>query len=220
MKNWIVRIGIICFVCCISCQEEESETIAPTIDNTIPRDSQLAGLMKNVVIHDGSFDNIVDNGNCLSINLPYNILLNGEPLVIDDITDYTFISETDVVEIQFPITITLFDYQELVIENKPQLDILVTSCEIDDVDIECIDFVYPIVFSTFDSRTNQFDTLSVVHDSEMFKFMTDLDSETLISINYPINLTLHNGQNTEALHNNDLLSAIVSVVSACDEDDN
>ncbi len=202
-----------------SCQEEEREFIDPNIDNTIAIDSQLAKLMRNVVMHDGSYDDIVDQGNCYSIQLPYTVLVNGEEFTVNQIADYQQISNTDSIEIQYPIRITLYDYSEQMIGNDAELKVYIDQCQTDDEDIECIDFLYPIRLSTFNNRSNDLNSIILNHDSELFLFMSNMDNNTSMSVNYPINLLLHNGQNVDAQHNSGLLEAISNVVSACDEND-
>ncbi len=214
---YLLAVGMILFV---SCQEEEEVVIDPTIDNTILRGSQLESLMKKVVIHDGSFDDVVDGGNCFSINLPYTILQNGEEHLINELSDYQGLFDTDIIEIQFPITITLFDHSEEIVNTTSNLVDFANMCQVNDDDIECVDFLYPIRLSTFDSRSNTFSSLDIGHDSGMFEFMSNVDENTSVSINYPINLQLHNGQKVGAQHNSDLLKIILDVVSVCDENDN
>ncbi|WP_157766100.1 hypothetical protein [Aquimarina aggregata] len=215
---------ILCFLLIImsivSCQKEEKEFIDPNEDNRIPKDSQLANLMKNMVIHDGSFDDIVDNANCFSINIPYTIMLGGNEREINGISDYQGISNIDVVEIKYPVTITLADHTQRVIRNDSELSTFGDSCRNeDDDDIECIDFVYPIQLSTFNSRSNIMSSVKIDHDANMFNFMENVDENVSVSINYPISLLLHNGQNIGAQHNSELLSNILRVASACDEND-
>ncbi len=213
---YILIAGMIFFS---SCQEEEREIIDPNIDNTIPKDSQLAKLMRNVVIHDGSFDDIVDSGNCYSINLPYSLLVNGEEFIVNEINDYQKLSNTDIIEIQYPIVITMFDYSEEIISNDTELKIYIEQCQIDDEDIECIDFLYPIQVSTFNNRSNELNSIVLNHDSEMYLFMSKMDNNISVSMNYPISLLLYNGQSVDVQHNSGLLETISRVASACDEND-
>ncbi|MEW7292363.1 hypothetical protein [Aquimarina sp. 2304DJ70-9] len=219
MKNWNLYFFVSIMILLASCQEEEREFIDPNVDNTVPRNSQLASLMKNVVTHDGSFDDIVDRGNCFSINLPYTILLNGDEFVINDVVDYQGFLNTDVIEISFPVTITQSDHVEKIVENNAELEVFRGLCKTEDDDIECIDFVYPMSISTFDSNSNQLNTIEIGHDSQMFNFMSNVRDNISVSINYPINLVLHNGENVGAQHNSELLSKILDAAPECDEND-
>ncbi|GAA0725125.1 hypothetical protein GCM10009430_30300 [Aquimarina litoralis] len=202
-----------------SCQEEELEVVDPNIDNTIPQNSQLAGLMRNIVTHDGSYDDVVDGGNCFSVNLPYSITQNGQPLIIDSIEDYSSLSDSDDIQIQFPIKITRADHVVETIENQNNLDKLANTCQIRDEDIECVDFVYPFIFATFDSNNNIIATTEMFHDAQVFGFMEGLNENTVVSINYPIQLLLSNGEFLQIAHNTDLLSGIEAFQQSCEEND-
>lgn len=210
-----VIIGIFLF----ACQKEERELINSE-DTTIPKDSQLARLIKNVVTHDGSYDDVVDNSNCFSINLPYTVILNGNEILIEKIEDYNNLLNSSVIEIQFPIRITLFNYREEFIVDKEMLDFFVKSCNVIDDDIECIDFIYPLRFSIFNSTTNQLKTIDIEHDAMLFKFITSLDDTISVSANYPINTVLYTGQTHGVQHNEDLISSIINVATLCNENDN
>ncbi|MBP2830904.1 hypothetical protein J8281_01790 [Aquimarina sp. U1-2] len=217
MKNFLI-IVITCFMMS-SCQEEERELIDPTIDTTISTNSTLAKLMKNVVIHDGSYDDIVDGGNCFSIDLPYILLVNGEPKTILQREDYNTIGSTDRIDIQFPVMVTFSDYQQATINSVKELEAISSQCEVDDEDIECIDFIYPIQISTFNTRSNSLSATLLNHDFDFFLFMSSIDENTSFSINYPIDLVLYTGESIDTQHNSGLQEAISKVVSACDEND-
>ncbi|WP_378177687.1 hypothetical protein [Aquimarina sp. SS2-1] len=203
-----------------SCQQEEREVIDPTLDNTIPKNSELAVLMKNIVTHDGSYDDIVDKGHCYSINLPYVILRNGiDPIIISQIEDYDQLQQSDNIQIQFPVIVTRDDHTEEFIANDEELQSLASSCQIQDDDIECIDFVYPITFSTFNSNNNNIGTVEVLHDAQVFSFMENLNENTVVAIKYPINLRLSDGEFVSAGHNEELVSRILAFETSCDEND-
>ncbi|MBQ4821410.1 hypothetical protein [Aquimarina sp. MMG016] len=210
---WLILFSLIIIY---SCQEEEREFF---IEDNIPTDSELAKVMQKVVTHDGSFDDIVDGGNCYSINLPYTLLRNGNELVIDEILDYQQLLPSDDIQIQFPVMITLHNHEEKLVVDNSALEFLANTCLSNDADIECIDFVYPFKLSLFNTNTNSISTIEMGHDSQLYKFMLEIDDDILVSINYPIGLTLHNGENTSATHNIELLNTIMGVANACEEND-
>lgn len=219
-KSFLIALfNFMLLIVLMSCQKEEQEVIDPNIDNTIPQNSRLAGLMRNIVTHDGSYDDIVDGGNCFSINLPYSITRNAQLLIIDSIEDYELLNDSDNIQIQFPIMITKADHVVEIIENQDDLNTLANTCEIHDEDIECVDFVYPFIFATFDSNNNIIDTTEMLHDAQVFGFMGSLNVNTVVSINYPIQLLLSNGEFLEVMHNTDLLSGIEAFEQSCEEND-
>ncbi|WP_299440208.1 hypothetical protein [uncultured Aquimarina sp.] len=216
----MIRVFIMCSFFMVSCQQEEREVINPNDDNTIPKNSQLAQLMKNIVTHDGSYDDLVDGGNCYSINLPYTIVLNmTDELVIDQLDDYDRLSQSDDIQIQFPVTVTLDNHVEEIIENETELQSLADSCEIMDDDIECVDFVYPFRFATYDANSNIINTTEVIHDAQVYGFMENLNENTVVAINYPIRVLINNGEYFEIRHNDELLSRILTFETSCEEND-
>lgn len=220
MNRLIVSFYVFISIFIIACQKEETEIVDFSENTEIPKNSQLASLMKNIVIHDGSYDDIVDKGNCFSIDFPYFILLNGRKIKIENIRDYDDLSGLDIIEIQFPVTISLFNHQKETILNQEALNAFTKTCNLVDDDIECIDFIYPIQFSTFNSNTNQFKIVDAEHDAMLFKFMSGLNENTLVSLNYPINVMFYNGKKMRIWHNEDLLISITDVATDCDENDN
>ncbi len=219
MKKRTLYLITCIFLFCQSCQKEEQESSTPSDqEDTITNDSELGILIKNVTLHDGSYDDIVDNGHCFSINFPYSVRLNSELHTINSVDDYNLLFFEDTIELQFPVTITFSDYSVEIITSQERLSLISESCNTNDEDIECIDFIYPFEVSTFDSNKNLIATTAVEHDFMLFEMMNTQD-ENIMSIHYPINLLLHNGQTHNASHNTDLLNAITTVGTSCDEND-
>ena len=209
--------AILVFV--IACQEEERELILPEENNAIPRESDLGKLIEQVTLHDGSFDDIVDETHCFSINLPYSIFLNGEIREISSINDYELIEGTDDIAINFPVTINLANHEQVFVTTIEQFEGLKLTCMPEDADIECIDFKYPLTILLFNSATNEIQSRVMNHDAEWYRFMDDLNAEVLMSIKYPVTLETFSGQLMEVTHNTVLLEEILEWARSCDEMD-
>ena len=163
----ILMSAILCFT---SCQKEETTVIEPEEEETLTPNSNLVNLMTSITSHDGSVDDVLDNANCFSVNLPVTVNVNGVSVTIDTLEDLEilegilneFDDDDDVLEFLFPITIMFNDYSEIVIENEIELNTFVDGCfnQNDDV-IECIDFQYPIEFSIFNTDFQIIDTVVV-----------------------------------------------------------
>lgn len=211
-----------------SCQEEFEEL--PESDGeqeTLTASSATAQLISNTSSHDGSFDNIVDGANCFAVQFPYTIEVNGLELTIDSIEDLRTIediidavdTDIDVLEILFPITITMADYTEIVINSKEEMRALAEECREDDDDIECIDFVYPITLFTFDTAFERTGSVTVNSDRELRRFFNDLDNHDIVSIDFPVTLKLYDGTEVVVDSNAELARVIEAAKDACDEDD-
>jgi hypothetical protein len=212
-----------------SCQEEFEELPQPDEQQTIMASSSTAKLIERTSSRDGSFDNIVDGASCFALNFPYTVEVNGIQITIDSIEDLRVIEEifdsldndVDLLEIFFPVTITLSDFTEIVINNKEELRELAAECLEggEDDDIECIDFVYPITLFTFDINLQQTGSVTVNSDRELRLFFKELGEDDLISIDFPVTLELYDGTRVTVNSNAELAVAIESAKDACDEDD-
>ncbi|NAS14252.1 hypothetical protein [Poritiphilus flavus] len=212
-----------------ACQEEFEELPQPDDPQTITASSSTAKLIEDTCTNDGSFDNIVDGASCFSIEFPYTVNVNGIEITLDSREDLHLIEEIfdeletddDILEIIFPITVTLGDFRELVIEGIEDLRALAEECIEggDDDDIECIDFVYPITLFTFDVNEVQTGTVTVESDKDLRQFMSGLDDSDLVSIEFPITLVKYDGTEIQVNSNAELANAIESARNACDEDD-
>ncbi|MBR9757306.1 MAG: hypothetical protein GYB39_04430 [Algicola sp.] len=210
----------------VSCQDEETEINNPTPEEVVAPNSSLASLMRSTVAFDGSFDDILDNANCIGVNLPVTVTANNTTIVIETIDDLELIEDIfnafnddeDVLEFLFPITITLNDYTEVVVENEEELDAFVNNCVNEPDVIECVDFVYPIVFSIYNTDFQVIDTVEIQSDFELYVFLENLDGDegaVLASLNFPVSLIYANGDTVEVTSNQELENAINSAEEDC-----
>ena len=212
-----------------SCENEVID-LNPNSDSTIAPDSVLANLMQSTSANDGSVDNILDNANCLSVNLPVTISINGLQLTINTLDDLELIEniyneyedDEDILEFLFPITITLNDYTEYVINNQDELEAFIEECsEVDDV-IECIDFQYPISFSLYNPNFQIIDTVVIENDQQLYLFLQNLENTNngavLASLNFPVTMVYANGETIEVNSNQELEAAINAAGDDCDDE--
>ena len=213
----------------------QNETIEETQnqEETIAPDSTVADLLRNTAANNGSLDNVMDGANCFSVNLPVTIVVNGITITINTLEDLALIEEIydefeddeDFLEFLFPITIILNDYTEIVIENEEQLEAFIEECTEDDDDvIECVDFVYPISFSIYNSDFQIIDTVIIENDEELYDFLEELEDNPsggaiLASLNFPVTLIYADGTTVEVNSNQELEAAINAAEEVCDDDE-
>ncbi len=216
-----------------SCQRDPEQS-SPTDDlsaTSFTASSELAGLIRAVAAFDGSFDNIVDGSSCLALKFPYTVTANGIELeiksqndlqLIEDAFD-AFIDDTDVLEIHFPISITLSDHSEVGVTDKDELADFGRDCVEggEDDDNECVDFVYPIHLFTLDRSDAPSGNLRVDSDKQLWQFFRDLGENEKVGVEFPI--TLRGDQiGTESgslkVDRNEQLTAQLRP-GLCDEDD-
>jgi hypothetical protein len=223
----VLLVGALSFT---ACQEEfEEVNTSDAQEESFQATSATAQLMEKTAFKDGSFDNIVDGSSCFALNFPYTVNVNGLDITVDSKEDLRLIEEIfdefdddeDVLEILFPITITLADYTEITINNREELIELARQCVEggDDDDIECIDFVYPITLFTFDINNQQTGRVTVNSDRELRLFFKELDDDNFVSIDFPITLIKFDGTEIQVNSNAELAAALEMAKDACDEDD-
>ena len=232
MKKLITKVMFAGFIAmallCNSCQEEFEE-VGNDAQETLESDSSTAQLIINTASKDGSFDNIVDEASCIAVQFPYTVEIAGVQITIDSIEDLHLIEDIfdefdddeDILEIIFPITITLADFTEVTIESKEALRELAAECREggDDDDIECIDFVYPITLFTFDVDGQQAGSVVINSDEELRKFFKNREEGELISIDFPVTLKKFDGTEVQVSTNAELARVLEAAKDECDEDD-
>ena len=211
------------------CQSEFEEINGGNDTEAITANSTTAALIEKTTSNDGSFDNIVDGASCIALKFPYTVQVNGIEVIIDSREDLHAIEEIfdaldddeDILNILFPITITLSDFTEIVIENLDQLEDLAEDCLEggDDDDIECIDFVYPITLFTFDVNEQVSGEVVIESDEQLRKFFNELGDDDLIGIQFPLTLKKFDGTEIVVNSNAELAMALENAKDECDEDD-
>ncbi|WP_445955084.1 hypothetical protein [Yeosuana sp.] len=213
-----------------SCRTEELVSIQGPPDQVLEANSTVATLIQRMVINDGSNDNIIDNSNCFNVQFPITVFVNGLEITVNSENDFDdieavfdeFDDDIDTLQIQFPITIILTDFSEVVINTSSELNAQSSACngenESDD-DIECIDFEYPIKASIFNTNNEVIASVTLNNDKDLYGFIDAIDKNDIINIDFPITVILFDG--TEIVINNldELERTIETYQNDCDEDD-
>jgi hypothetical protein len=216
-----------------SCQDEITEITQPTEQEALVPDSPLARNIFNMSTNSSSASTIVTNTSCLSIELPFSVVVNGNEITIETEEDYDIVAtvfdefddDDDELQIIFPVTLILFDYSEVEVNNNDELEFYIEEClnsyNVED-DIDCITFEYPITLSLFNTAFQFLDTVVVNSDQELFNFLDDDfdDDDVIAAINYPINVILFDGTVITVNNNNELNNIIESNDDDCDDDSN
>lgn len=212
-----------------ACQKEYDPIVETSDEETMTANSAAASLMTNMVSNDGSFDNIVDGSSCFDVRFPYTVSVNGLELTINSKDDLRLIEEifdsldedNDILDIIFPVTITMADYSDITINNLAELREHAEECIEggNDDDIECIDVIYPVTFFTYDREEQQTGSVTVESDKEMRRFFAGLDMEDIISLQFPVMFEMYDGTKITVQNIEELRAAIERAKEACDEDD-
>lgn len=225
----VYTILLVTAISFMSCQSEDPLNLEINEEQTLMTSSSTVNLIKNTVSNDGSHDNIVDGSSCFDIRFPYTVSVNGLEITINSDDDLEVIEELfdaieyddDILDIIFPITITLADYSEITINGVEDLREIAAQCVEggDDDDIECIDIIYPVTLFTYNPNVQETGSVVVNSDKEMRRFFAGLDGTDLISIEFPVMFEMYDGTKVTVNSNSELADAIERAKDACDEDD-
>ena len=230
MKNLksILGITVLSLFLFASCQSEEDVTIGDDPNqSTNSADSETADLMARNTAHDGSEDDFLDGLSCSSIVLPVVAEVNGQELTIISQSDFAliadifaqFTNDDDEVNFQFPITVTMSDYTEVVINNQAEYDALKDTCaEIDSKEedaINCLDIDYPITVFTYDANAEQTGSVVLDGEQETYVFLNNLGDSDFFSVSYPISLMAEG--NSAITINSD--AEFKNALESCEADD-
>lgn len=222
-------IPMLALLSVLACRKEESE-ISGQDPRALVANSNVAVLLGNTSTFDGSYDNILDNANCIALDLPVSVIVNGQALVVESEDDYleveaifdAFDDDTDTVVLQYPVTVTGSDFSQVVVNSDSELAALAQGCageNEDDDDLECADIVYPVTVSIFNPSIELIDVVTINGDQDLFEFIKDLDSDVIASVNFPVSVLLADGTTVTAADLDQLEAILDSARDSCDEDD-
>jgi len=226
MKLFTTKILLLLFTAMIlfSCQKEEEEFIDETDEETITANSTLGVLLTRTSQNRGDLDDIIDGSDCVTVNLPITVFANGQKVVIENEDDIDLVedifdqsnNDEDTLEILFPITVTLADFTQVTVNSQEELNAVIAACEDDLEDtIECVAFVYPLTFFTYNSDQQQTGTVTINSDVELYEFLDELDDdEDFIALQFPVSVVV-NGETMTVNNNQELLTLLSNV--DCDD---
>ena len=214
-----------------SCQSEENEQIG-TNPNAIAPTSELAKTFKRTGMNDGAKDDFLDGNSCAELIFPIIATVNGLEITINNEADYElaleimdeFNDDDDTVAFNFPITVKLSDYSEIVIASQEEFEELNQECDnaSDDMEdaISCAKVDFPISILTYDVNLEQTGTVVIESEQQLYGFVDDLeDSDKLFSIKYPITVTLSNGTSVQINDDSEFEEAVDECTSYEEEEE-
>ncbi|MBU2995774.1 hypothetical protein KO500_04985 [Cellulophaga baltica] len=229
----ILLLTIILFIILLmcSCRSEESIYEGTTPEDRLVVGSNVSNLLLQIAMNDGSKDNIIDGASCISVELPVTVIVNDTQLDLLSIDDFDFVEDIfnqdsedeDTLEIVYPITIIFSDFTKTVVPNAEDMEMHVSNCGEEnevDLDIECVDIVYPIVISTFNTITTLISSNTIEEDEELYDFISYLDANELASVYFPVSFFLYDGSVVEVTNIEELEIVIETSKDSCDEEDN
>ncbi|MRI02292.1 hypothetical protein GH721_17235 [Kriegella sp. EG-1] len=229
--KYIVYVGLMVMILSLSsCQKEKHVVIQDEEqEESLIASSETINLLARTSSNDGSWDNIIDSCSCFDVNFPYTVWANETEIEIESKADLIQIEEIfDAIDtdsnsliIDYPITVVMGDYTEVIIDSKDEMLALAKLCQeggIDD-DIECIDIVYPITIYSFDTNIQILDNYTLNNDFELRRLIAGLNEKDRLSIQFPLTFKENNGNEIIVNSIEEVNNTITAVIDQCDEDD-
>ncbi len=213
--TWVVVLMVLA-----SCQKEEFKVTESQDEQNLTQDDQLLNLVKTVATHDGSFDDIVDSSTCFSINFPYICNANGVAYPVNAPEDLLPFSIYDELIPDFPVTITLANYVDLEIPSYEVLQNVIEQCangELFNERITCVDLIYPVTVSVYDTVNTNFETRTYNHDRDTFTGIELFGDDHIANLIYPIQIQFENGAILNVESNEQLKNEILGYLVICED---
>ena len=211
------------------CQEESEEITLPPSDKVIRANSAIADYIRSIALNDGSPDNILDNASCTVLVFPVTVVVNGQEMQISSPDELKTVerlldeseNDHDTLIIIFPVTVTLPDHTELLINNAEEFEDISEQCTEGghDDDIECVDFQYPLSVSVYDSQNQVSRVVTISNDAELFRLFDTLEEDHFAGFKFPVTVIVTGGEEITVSDNHHLEDIIEDHMDDCDEDD-
>lgn len=213
-----------------SCQNEESEIIDDSQNPTsssLVSNTPLVKLISRITQNPTALDNVLDNSNCFSVQLPVTVVVNNTTIVVSSQANYqtvqnaidAFSTDDDIVNFVYPITIKYKNFSTQVLNNSDDLDNILDACGEDDGfdEIDCISINYPVVINVYDTNNQIANTITIVSNAQLFNYIANITSQTISTFVYPISVTNSSGQSIIINSNKELENFIDSSIDDCDD---
>ncbi|MFL3661131.1 MAG: hypothetical protein ACI6PN_05205 [Polaribacter sp.] len=205
-----------------SCQSEESSETG-TNPNANSATSPTASNYKRAAMNDGADDDFLDGNSCTELLFPLTAAVNGQTITLLTRLDLSialsiigeFNNDSDVVTFDFPINVRTSSYSEIVVSSQSDFDALKEDCENAEAEgedaVSCVTIDFPVTMLTYNISVEQTGSVVVQSKEQLYLFITDLQSDALFSVNYPVSAALSNGTTLEI--NSD--AAFQNAISEC-----
>lgn len=205
----VIAMGMLFY----SCQEDYLQVTEPDNNTSFTAEDTIAGLILKVTLNDGSLDDIIDNHSGMSINFPYEVQIRNERITIRSQEDIEYIilhyaQFINAIRIKFPVTVTLNDHSEIVLENRGEFQKIQNQLRKNNDGIKSIDFVYPFDINLYNIQFQKPEFVSVKNDKKLHGLLKNRN-ETLFEIDYPVFIELFDGVVVKVDNNRELQAEIL-----------
>lgn len=210
-----------------SCQKEEIIIIdKPNEEQKISANSPLTNLIFRVTQNPTSLDNVLDRSNCVSINLPVNVFIDGTLVSVGGPSGTNYQSVQTIINsyptppsvvMDFPIAVTGQDYSTTQIASQNQMNSVLGACTSNGLnDISCAKIIYPVTVAMYNINTQTPSIIVLANNKQFFSFLANqLTNDVIANINYPISMIGSDNQNKIINSNTELENFITIAALDC-----
>jgi hypothetical protein len=229
--KFITTILVLSLLTFTSCQDEIDRENGEN-PNTNSADSVTASNLERSSKYDGSFDDFLDGNACSSILLPATATVNGTQITLVSQASYQqvidilaeFNDDEDQIVFDFPLTVKLSNYTEVVVSNQTEYDAIIEACQeaenAGEDAISCLDINFPVTILTYSLNLEQTGSVVIESEQDLYTYMNNFGNDELFAVNYPITATLADDTVVTITSDADLQSRINECLSdQADKDD-
>lgn len=220
-------LSLVVFLFLLSCQSEMDEQGNNT-QGTITNSSPLTSYLQRVAMVQTVKDNVIDGSTYCTIKPPYTVTVNNAQIAINSAADYQKVidninasnSDSDIVKINFPVTMVYYNYIEKNIPNEADFNSLIDYWnQYPDLlsKINGLNINYPITINIYNSANQAASSTTIISDQAFFNFIKNLNASQYISLKYPISIVDYNNQTKTISNNADFENAIKYAIDYCPE---
>jgi hypothetical protein len=199
--KFITTVLVLSLLTFTSCQNE-IDTENGENPNTNSANSATASNLERASKYDGSFDDFLDGNACSSILLPVTATVNGTQITLVSQANYQqvidilaeFNDDDDQIVFDFPLTVKLSNYTEVVVSNQSEYDAIIEACQeaenAGESAISCLDINFPITILTFSLNLEQTGSVVIESEQDLYAYINNFGNDELFAVNYPITATL------------------------------
>ncbi|MBZ9777602.1 hypothetical protein LB452_01585 [Psychroflexus sp. CAK8W] len=197
------------------CYNDDNQIVE--VFDTSQNSSELTSILKSITSHDASFDDHVDNTSCFSLVFPYQLKVNSNIKTFTSAEELSYLNVSDEIEILYPVSIALKNYQIFEVNSFSELNSHKLSCE-SSLDIEpnsCVDLVYSLTVKQFNELHGVFKTINLTNNKDAYIYFEELHDNDVYEIQYPLSLQDNNSENITVNSNSEFIETFQSVVRTC-----
>lgn len=197
--NKILLLLIIGSFLMVACQQEEYEVLTEENEKGFTEGSEFYTLVERSSKKDGSADDEIDDSPCFSLKFPFNIEVAGIEIKVSSSSDLAVVIERieeledDDFSLQFPVSVTLSNYETISVANGEEFEALQESCS-EDIESEiapitCAKIQFPVKVFVYNINTQQTNSANIANKQQLFTFLQNKESYEVLSFEYPITIS-------------------------------